>query len=482
LLVAAFLPANLFLHQYPTNEVLLATLATACVYLALRIVRDPDSGLGSYALLGALLGAAMLTKFTALLLVMVVTAVLVLRAIWRRTDGQHSIAPALARVGVMMAACVLICGWHYGRVWARFGTPLVANWDPANGRAWWQDPGYRTASDYCPRAGALREPLMPLASSVWDQFYATLWGDALCGGVPTVQNRPPWNYGLIAGGYVLALAPAAAIAIGILGLAVGFVRRPDPMSMLVVGLIAAVAVAMVQLTLKVPYYSTVKGFFGLAALGPTCIAAALGVDMISRGNRWVWGALVVLLGVWAVNAYASYWIDGDTAATRTLIGRQLMSKGDVQRGTAELRAALALDRTDRAARLAVAQLELQEGNVSAARWLLKLLPDHHDSAQRHLLLSRVAARERNLDDALAEVTEGIRLDATDVRLHIHRAAVLLARGDARGAIEAYRDALAVNPMEQQAHARLAELYQHQGRSHEASQHRGYAEMLTTAKR
>jgi hypothetical protein len=76
-------------------------------------------------------------------------------------------------LAVALAVCLAVSGWYYASVWAHFGKPLVANWDPLTGFWWWQDPGYRTAADD-PRFGrTFSTPLFSAVSSIWDGFYTT---------------------------------------------------------------------------------------------------------------------------------------------------------------------------------------------------------------------------------------------------------------------------------------------------------------------
>ena len=67
LLVAAFLPPNLYLSQYVTNEPLAGFLVTVAIYFCLRVLRAEKAGLWMPIGIGAALGAAMLTKFSVLL-------------------------------------------------------------------------------------------------------------------------------------------------------------------------------------------------------------------------------------------------------------------------------------------------------------------------------------------------------------------------------------------------------------------------------
>jgi 4-amino-4-deoxy-L-arabinose transferase-like glycosyltransferase len=146
LLLAAFLPMHLYLAHYVTNEILAAALATAALYLCLRLLRSETPRASQFAWLGLAMGAAMLAKATGILLLPIVIAAIAGKLAVTRAPAAIS----LRNVGLLLAVCFAVCGWHYARIWLRFGTPLLGNWDIVSGFAWWQDPGYHTMADYPP--------------------------------------------------------------------------------------------------------------------------------------------------------------------------------------------------------------------------------------------------------------------------------------------------------------------------------------------
>ena len=77
LIVAACVPLQLYTFQYVGNDGLAAMLATAVVYAGLRILASDRASAGAHAWLGALMGAAVLAKLSALVVVAVVFLVIV---------------------------------------------------------------------------------------------------------------------------------------------------------------------------------------------------------------------------------------------------------------------------------------------------------------------------------------------------------------------------------------------------------------------
>jgi hypothetical protein len=307
LLVAGFLPVHLYLAHYLTNDMAAAALATAAVYLCLTVLRQERPSATRLACLGLCLGAAVLTKLSALSAVPAVLGVLAGRLVARRCWGAGA---WLREVALPAAACAAVCGWFFVRNWLRFGTPLVGCYDPAARFDWWQDPGYATGP-YLVRFGrSLAAPFFSVVHGFPDGLYSTLWGDGLWGGAAARAYRPPWNYDLMAAGYLLALLPTLAAVVGAAAALVDLVRRPRAEGFLLLGLPFFAGAALLYHFLRYPYFCHVKAFYALPAVVSLCVFAARGVEVLSGGRPAVRAALVAALGAWALTAYASFWAVG----------------------------------------------------------------------------------------------------------------------------------------------------------------------------
>ena len=266
-LVAAFLPPHLLLSQYVTNEPLAGLFVTLALYLCLRLLRSDGQCLGLHLGLGLALGAALLTKASVLLTVPLVVAALGLRLL---ACPRHSFADWCRAVGVVLVSCLAVCGWYYARVWARFGSPVVGNWDAAAGLTWWQEPGFRTSAFYLGFGRVLVSPLFSALHSFPDGLYSTLWGDGLISGIVRMTYRPPWNYDLMGVAYLLALGLSALLILGGAVALVRFIRRPSIEWFLVLGLVAVLGLGILFMSLRVPSYAQVKAFDGFR---PWCLSA-----------------------------------------------------------------------------------------------------------------------------------------------------------------------------------------------------------------
>lgn len=468
LVLASFLPVNLYLAHYATNDLLAGTLAALSVYLALRVLRAPKPGPLLSLGLGIALGAAVLSKLTALPVALVIIAVLVGRQVAppRGTPGGW-----LRTVGVTALACAAVSGWHFGRAWYYFGTFFIASYQPASGYDWWQEPGYNTFP-YLFRFGqALVRPFFSEFHSLPDGLYSTLWGDGLWGGAATFSFRPPWNYDLMAIGYLLALLPTAAALVGFVAAVVQLVRQPRAEGVLLVGIACVMASAVLYHSLEVPYSCTVKAFYALPALTPFCVFAARGFELLAGHGRVREVLLGTGLGVWALMAYVSYWVVSGAPATLTWSGRQLALNGRYEAAVDCYQQALQTSPHDSDARLALGELLARVGRQpEAARQFAQVVADRPQAAVGHYYLALVRNGEKRPDAAIEEARRALELAPDYADAATLLGYLLRQQGRAEEAIEAYRRTLGLRPSDAQAHSGLAPLLTKQGQAEEAVEH------------
>src|SRR4029077_17394690 len=210
--------------------------------------------------------------------------------------ARAPIAISFRNLGLLLAICFAVCGWHYTRIWLRFGTPLLGNWDVISGFTWWQAPGYHTAADYLRFGRSLVDPVFSGFAGFADGIYSTLWGDGLCGGASSLSVA--WNLQPMVVGYLWAAIPTALILVGAAVALVRFIRNPSSELFLLLGFSAVLVLSLVFMTLKVPSYAQAKAFYGLSALAPFCFFGALGWETLTRRNECVRFVLGTLMLAW----------------------------------------------------------------------------------------------------------------------------------------------------------------------------------------
>ena len=403
LLLASFLPMQLYLSHYVTNETLAATLTSATIFLCLRLLQAEQATLAGYAGLGICLGAALLAKVTGVLLVPFIVVALAGRVVAQKS----TLVIWWRTLGVMIGTCFVVCGWYYLWIWFHFGMPFISNWDAASGFQWWQDNGYNTLA-YFTRFG--RSLVHPLFSGFWgfaDGIYSTLWGDGLCGGARGLVFRPPWNYDLMTAGYLLALAPTLMILTGAAVSLWHFIRKPSAKWFVLLGLSGAVMIALVFINLKVPSYAQAKAFYGLCALVPLCSFGAVGWEVLTRGRKWLQLALGTVLLVWAMNSFAAVWIRSSSASTHIRLGLKLASENRKDAAMLEYTTAVNID----------------PSNALARRFLALTLKESGKT-----------------DEALQHAGRAVELDPTNAASHYVLGAILAQQGQTKRAIDEARQA------------------------------------------
>lgn len=309
--LAAFLPAQLCLLHYTTNETLSALFITASICIGLLVLRHERPEPRWCALLGLTLGLALLTKSSAILVAPLILGALAFQLCLRR---ERNVGVWLTTIGAPILLSLALSGWHYWKLWRDFGSPLIASWDVKISKPWWLMRGFQTPDALFSFGQSLRHPYYSGLHSIWDGFYSTLWGDGLLGGRINLQSRPPWNYDCMTVGFLLALIPAIVVLTGLVRSLARSFRAANLPWILLIGLGWTFAFALLSLNLKLPYYGHSKAFFALPVLLAFCAFAALGFDYwFSRGPVARF-CLSAVLGFWLVNTYASFWIRPKTEA------------------------------------------------------------------------------------------------------------------------------------------------------------------------
>jgi tetratricopeptide (TPR) repeat protein len=470
LLLAAFLPMHLYLAHYVTNEILAAALATVTLYLCLRLLKSNAPRVSQFAWLGLALGAAMLAKATAILLLPVVCGAIASKLAYARAP----ITTSLRSLGLLLAICLAVCGWHYARIWLRVGTPLLGNWDVISGFTWWQDPGYHTAADYVRFGRSLMHPFFSGFAGFADGIYSTLWGDGLCGGSASLSVA--WNEQPLLAGYLWSLIPAALVLIGAVVAIVRFIRKPSSQLFLLLGFSAVIVLGLIFMTLKVPSYAQAKAFYGLSALAPLCFFGALGWETLTRRNECVRFVLGMLILAWAMNSFATYWIV-PSVSQHLYAAKALGTQGNIDRANAEAVKAVEADPSNATARgfhaLSLSELGQDEGAIQEGERAVELNPA---GSAAHLDLA-ISVKRSDQERAITEARHAIQLGPENSSAYQFLMNCLFESHLYSEAADLGREWLAVTPYDAAAHSELGSALAQNGDLVSAAQHLGYLMLL-----
>ena len=455
LLLAACLPEHLYMAHYISNESMAAAWVTAAIYFCLRLLNENRDSWKLSAATGFCLGAALLTKVTAVLAVPFIGGALLSWLLIKRTKDMRV---WMRTLGVFMITSFAVCGWHYLRVWKHFGSPIVNDWDPASGFAWWTDEGFHTAAYFTRFGQCLVHPFYSGFHGFADGIYSTLWSDGLYGGMPAVRSRPPWNYGLMAAGCLLALVPTAIILTGMMACVRKFIQHPEPAWFLLLGLPFTTLAALVYMNLKLPFYCNVKAFYGLMALLPICAFGVVGWDILIKRTRILRLVLCVAFGVWALNAYASFWIRDGAASTHAIRGMALAKENNRRDEVIkEFSEALKLDPHNSMAKVSLAMDLSAQGQVdkSVLNQIGQALIEHPDEAYGYLQLASILAGQGQLEPAIQHAERASVLEPDFAATYYHLCAWFSQLGRNREALIAGREGLRLKPTDPELHFLVA---------------------------
>ncbi|MFN8500870.1 glycosyltransferase family 39 protein [Kouleothrix sp.] len=224
--LVALNPQFLFVSALVTNDALLAALSALLLWLALRRAdeRRRAAGAGGYALgLGVVLGLALLTKQSALLLAPVAGIAALDRSLRARRGP-------LASLALLAGATLLVCGWWYWRNLQLYGDLFglavfqaeftTQAFDPRSLAAWGGALSQLHASFWA-RFGWMN--VQPPGWAIWpfvllEALALAGWGRRLLAHdpQPTVEGRGAswrgWRWPVVGGLWYVLLLPALALA------------------------------------------------------------------------------------------------------------------------------------------------------------------------------------------------------------------------------------------------------------------------------
>jgi tetratricopeptide (TPR) repeat protein len=456
LLLAAALPPVLYLSQYVSNEGLAAALVTACLFLTLRMLNQERISWKACLGLGLCLGAALLTKATAFLTVPPIAGALLWNQWLARRDGTPHSALRIPHLAVALVACFVVSGWHYGRLWAQCGSPFIGVWDPRLGFSWWQDDGYRTSAFYLRFGSVLAHAWFGSFQSFGDGIYSTLWGDGLLGGKANLIARPPWNYDLMAVGYWLALVPTLAVVVGAVLAILKFLQQPSAQWFLLLGLAFLSVLALLHLSLVLPYQCHVKAFYVLCALLPLCAFGAVGFDALCHRGPGLRTVIGIAFGVWVINSCAALWVSRSSEATVLSRTDSLLSQKRPADALALLRTGLERESNPSPkAQALLAQLLAATGDLAEARKLAEAAVQRGPGERAaHIVLADILARQHQVPEAIQHARQAVQLAPGNDAAYEQLASLLLSDGHADEVVRTAREGLAVAPFSTELHQDL----------------------------
>ena len=306
-LLGGFVPMNVYQSQYMGNEPLAAVLSSVVVVMAITLLTEPEFWSNKrFAVIGLLTGLALLTKVSALL----IYGPLVLLILYVGLIRLKPLATRFRDIGVaftiIFSMAFAVCGWYYIRNWIHLGAPFVGGWDPGRGYAWWQEPGYRTTSQFLRFGDSLFYPFFAAIHGIWDGLYSTLWIDGY-DGCAEILARPFWNFDFSLACLWFSLLPTAALIVGSTSIAVRPAATAQNGQLFCAVYLCTCLAAILMMMLEVPSYSTIKATYALGALCCLAVVGAHGFDYLTRTS--ISRAIVYgVMACWFVSIFTGYFV------------------------------------------------------------------------------------------------------------------------------------------------------------------------------
>lgn len=302
--IGGFLPMNIYVSQFAGNEPLAGLLSSIVILLLTRILSSEVApSRCDLVSLGVLLGLAILTKMTALLLAFPLAVFLFYKLAMNNPSRARGVANALASTMLVLVSASAISGWYFMRNWVEVGQVVIGGWDPSRNIVWWQDPGYRTPAQVFSFGKSLFYPIYSAVAGIWDGLYSTLWLD----GYLSTYNRPPWNYGFFLSSAWLSLLPTAAIILGILSSLARLGRKWWQPPLFAVCCVIIYISAIFYLFLTVPILSTAKATYALGITPCLAVLGASGFEILTKKPH-LKAVTAGGIACWALAAYGAYFV------------------------------------------------------------------------------------------------------------------------------------------------------------------------------
>jgi tetratricopeptide (TPR) repeat protein len=247
-------------------------------------------------------------------------------------------------------------------------------------------------------------------------------------------------------GYLLALLPSLGVLIGVVFLIVNFVRRATSERALILGLGFVMTFGIVSMSLSVPYYCMVKAFFGMSALVPFCVAGAIGLDWMASRHQLLRGLVFILLGVWALNSFASVWILSQSSRASIVRAGSLIEEEHFSDAAELLKGALAADPANLELRAMRAMSLASAGEHATARHEAEaILALHPRNASAHLAMASVLSSDNHLEEAMDHVRRAMESAPAYGRCYRDLGVLLIKGSRNQEASDVAREGLRVAP-------------------------------------
>lgn len=276
---SAIIPMNIYISSYVSNESLSAFFNSLSILIVIKLITSSKPGMKYFLLLGCIIGISIMTKISCIVILPVIYFLIFLKLLFVERYNPFKVVTLIV---IMSSVIVFLGGWFYIRNFLEIGKTMITPWEDMAPVSWWQDPGYHTFNYFFQFGKVFSMPYFAGFYSFFDSLYSTFWSDSNLGGNAAFGFRPPWNYEYMSIIIIMAIPTIFIILIGFLNALKNVIILSDKIWVLLTGTSFMIALSIIQINFKFPYYSHAKAFFGLSAILPISIFFAAGFGWIDK--------------------------------------------------------------------------------------------------------------------------------------------------------------------------------------------------------
>ncbi|MFC1714717.1 ArnT family glycosyltransferase [Candidatus Poribacteria bacterium] len=275
--VVAFLSMCFYMNPLISNEIFSGSVISLAIYMLIRYGFKKRVRIHQALILGAVVGLALLSKYTAAFVFLTAVTILMIRVLTNPSTRRREVT-ALA---VFLIVVFALSGWLYIRNLVKFHDPFIGNWDQKSGYHYEQHHGYRTLGFYLKFGSVFfHKPERSRWASFWDGKYGSMWMDTHGSFLKTNDDQANL-YGSII--IYLALLPSVSILLGFCqSLRSAFKSARCNPNFALIMVFVLTFISLLSFTMEVPFFSTIKAFFYLSLLPVIAVFAGKGLYTMSR--------------------------------------------------------------------------------------------------------------------------------------------------------------------------------------------------------
>jgi 4-amino-4-deoxy-L-arabinose transferase-like glycosyltransferase len=299
--VVAFLPMCFYMNPLISNEIFSGSVISLAIYLLIRYGFEKRIKIHHATIVGAGVGLALLSKYTASFVFLTAATVLIIRVLMNPAARRREVMV----LAIFFVAVFAMSGWLYVRNFVKFHDPFIGNWDKDSGYHYEQHHGYRTLGFYLKFGSVFfHEPGRSRWASFWDGKYGSMWMDTHGSFLKLSEERANLYGGII---IYLALLPSVAILLGFcqsLRSAFQSARCNPDLALVMVSVLTMIS--LISFTMEVPFFSTIKAFFYLSLLPAIAVFAGKGLHTMVRNLgrfRFILYANLIILYLLIINLF-----------------------------------------------------------------------------------------------------------------------------------------------------------------------------------